>query len=120
MRFDLVWRRPAVSTMTASILRAVAAESASKITAEGSEPDFCLMTSTPERLAPDFELFDRGGAEGVRSDEHYAGASFFQTIRKLADGGGFSGAVDADDEQDARSCGVAVPIGGRGRECENF
>jgi hypothetical protein len=40
--------------------------------------------------------------------------------KALADGGGLSGAVDADDEQDARGRGVAVPVGSWGRECENF
>ncbi len=51
---------------------------------------------------PDFELLDGGGAESVGGAEHHGGAFFFQAIGEFADGGGFAGAVDADDEEDAR------------------
>src|SRR5713101_3900125 len=51
IRLDLVCRRPAVSTMTASAERARPAATASKTTAAGSAPGRCLMTSTPLRLA---------------------------------------------------------------------
>src|SRR2546425_7433520 len=49
MRFDFVCRRPAVSMMSVSTLRAVAAFSASNTTAPGSEPAAWRMTSTPIR-----------------------------------------------------------------------
>ncbi len=74
---------------------------------------------------PDFQLFDGGGAESVGGAEDHAGAFFFQAIGEFADGGGLAGAVDADDEQDARFVGWSsirgVRIGLRGRRCgENF
>ena len=49
-------------------------------------------------------------------------AFFFQAVGEFADGGGFAGAVHADDEEDARLVGgLAVGIGlGGGRRCENF
>ena len=53
-------------------------------------------------LAPDLELFDGGGAEGVAGDEHGFHALFGVELRQFADGGGFAGAVDADDEHDMR------------------
>ncbi len=51
IRFDLLCRRPAVSTMSTSDLRAFAALSASKRTAAGSVPGFCWMSGTPVRSA---------------------------------------------------------------------
>ena len=53
-------------------------------------------------LRPDFELLDGGGAKGVGGAEHHAASFLAQAIRELADAGGFAGAVDADDENDAR------------------
>ena len=49
MRFVLVCRRPAVSTMSVSAPRAAAAFTASKTTAAGSEPAAWWITSTPTR-----------------------------------------------------------------------
>ena len=49
MRFDFVCRRPAVSMMSASTPRAVAAFTASNTTAAGSEPGAWRITSTPTR-----------------------------------------------------------------------
>src|SRR3984885_14712046 len=71
---------------------------------------------------PDFELFDGGGAESIGGAEHHGDALFFQAIGEFADGGGFAGAVDADNEQDARlarGLAVRIRLSGRGGG-ENF
>src|SRR6185437_14777203 len=49
IKLVLVCSRPAVSTITLSVRRALAAFSASKRTAEGSPPGLVLITSTPVR-----------------------------------------------------------------------
>jgi len=59
-------------------------------------------------LGPDFELFDRGSAEGVRGAKDDAAAILAEAIGEFADAGGFAGTVYADDEDDA---GV-VAVGG--------
>ncbi len=51
IRFVLVCKRPAVSTITQSILRARAAVKASNTTALGSEPGCCRIRSAPVRCA---------------------------------------------------------------------
>ncbi len=51
MRFCLLWRRPAVSTMMTSVPLAFAALHESNTTAPGSPPSPCLMISTPVRSA---------------------------------------------------------------------
>ena len=91
-----------MSTITRLAEREHAAVSASKITAEGSAPDFCLIKSTPGAARPNFELLDGSGAKGIRRAEDDAGALFLEAIGQLADGGGFSGAVYADNEEHAR------------------
>ena len=58
---------------------------------------------------PDFQLFDGGGAKGVGGGEDHGGAFFFPAVGELADGGGLAGAVDADDENDARVGEAAAP-----------
>src|SRR5229473_2232689 len=65
-------------------------------------------------LRPNFELLDGSGAEGVRSAENYAGAFFAQSIGELADAGGFAGAIDADDEDDARAFAIGRTGDNRG------
>ena len=46
-----LWSRPAVSISTTSEPRVFAAASVSKATAAGSAPWYCLMISTPARVA---------------------------------------------------------------------
>ncbi len=58
-------------------------------------------------LAPDLELIDGGGAEGVAGRQHDAVAFTGELRRQLADGGRLAAAVDAEHEHDvglARSC----------------
>ena len=62
-------------------------------------------------LTPDFELLDGSGAEGIaRRKDHFATLRHVLD-RKLADGGGFADAVDADDQQDKRLMGSDVDRG---------
>ena len=51
-------------------------------------------------LAPDLELVDGGGAEGVAGRQHHGAAFGAELGRELADGRGLAGAVDPDDEDD--------------------
>ena len=60
---------------------------------------------------PYFELLDGRGAKRVRGAEHHGRAFFLQAIGELADGGGFSGAVHADDEEHARRAGGCLADG---------
>ena len=53
-------------------------------------------------LAPDLQLVDGGGAEGVAGREHDASALATETSGELADRRGLAGAVDADDQDDVR------------------
>ncbi len=53
-------------------------------------------------LAPDLELVDGCGAEGVAGGEHDILAFGFQLCREFADGCRFAGAIDADDKNDVR------------------
>ena len=54
----------------------------------------------PGAFAPDFELVNGRGAEGVgRGDEHFA-AALLVIVGHFADAGGLAGAVDADDHDD--------------------
>ena len=54
-------------------------------------------------VAPDLELLDRGGAEGVAGGQQHAIILLLQQMAELADGGGLARAVDADDEDDVRA-----------------
>ena len=49
-------------------------------------------------LAPDLELLDGGGPEGVAGGEHHRQALLAEFLGKLADGGGLAGAVHAHHE----------------------
>ena len=51
IRLTLVCKRPAVSTITRSALRALAASIASYTTAAGSAPSLCLTIGAPTRSA---------------------------------------------------------------------
>jgi len=70
MRFDLVCRRPAVSTMTHPLN---ALWPRNRVVDYGRRigADFCLMTSM-RYAAPRFQLLDRSGAKRVRGAEHHA------------------------------------------------
>jgi hypothetical protein len=49
-------------------------------------------------LAPDLELLDGGGAEGVAGSHDHAEALVAILLGELADGGRLAAAVDADDQ----------------------
>ncbi len=51
-------------------------------------------------LAPDFELFDGGGAEGVGGAEEHAATFAFEMRGEFADGGGLPRPVDANEHDD--------------------
>ena len=61
-------------------------------------------------LAPDFELLDGGGAEGVGGAEQNGVAFGLEMRGQFADGGGFARAVDADHHDDG---GRLVDVGER-------
>src|SRR5699024_2942849 len=54
-----------------------------------------------EPFAPHFELRGCGGTERVTGGEHHAFAVPLVVLGELRDGGGFPGAVHADDHHDA-------------------
>ena len=57
------------------------------------------MTGTSEPLAPDLELVDGGGAEGVAGGEQdRCGRSVLVVVGELGDRGRLADAVDADDQ----------------------
>ena len=103
IRFDLVCRRPAVSAMTMSAWRAMAASRASNTTAAGSALGAWATISRVRALGPDPQLVDGGGAERVGGGEHDAPAVGALARGELADGRGLAGPVDADDEHDRRA-----------------
>ena len=56
-------------------------------------------------LAPEFELFDRGGAEGVARGEQRDLSACLEPMRELGAGRGFSRAVDTHDREHRRAMG---------------
>ncbi len=106
MRFDFVWRRPAVSTMSASVRAGFRGGDGVVNDGGGIGAGFLLDDFDAVAMRPDFELLDGGGAESVGGAEHHAEIIFAQTIRELADAGGFAGTVHADDENHARALAV--------------
>ena len=56
-----------------------------------------------DALAPDLQLLDRCGAEGVAGSEQDAIILLLQPVCELADGRRLAGAVDADDEDHVRT-----------------
>ena len=54
-------------------------------------------------LAPDLELIDGGGAEGIAGRQRDFLALADHPMRQLADGRGLAGAVDADDQDHVRA-----------------
>ena len=56
-----------------------------------------------DALAPDLQLLDRRGAEGVAGGEQHAIILLLEPVAELADGGGLARAVDADDQDDVRA-----------------
>ena len=53
-------------------------------------------------FAPNFQLLDRGRPKGVARGQHHLAALGGEFSCKLADGGGFSGTIDTDHENDER------------------
>ena len=92
--------RPAVSTISASRLRAVAALTASNTTAPGSEPAAWRIDLDVDALAPALELLDRGRAEGVGGGQDHALARPLQRGGQLGRGRGLARAVDAEQQHD--------------------
>ena len=58
-------------------------------------------------LAPDLELLDGGGPEGVAGGHHHREAALLELLGQLADGGGLAAAIDPDHQHDMR-----FPAGG--------
>ena len=56
-----------------------------------------------DALAPDRQLLDRGGAEGIAGREQDAVICFLQPLAELADGRRLARAVDADDQDHVRT-----------------
>ena len=56
-----------------------------------------------DALAPDLQLLDRGGAEGVAGGEQHAIILLLEPVAELADGGGLARAVDADHQDHVRA-----------------
>ena len=56
-------------------------------------------------FAPDLELLDGGGAEGVARGQQDAVAVALKSMGELADGGGLADAVDADHQNDEGAAG---------------
>jgi len=61
--------------------------------------------------APDRQLIDSGGAEGVAGHQHHVSALGAEFGGELADGGGLAGAVDAADQNDERPRGDFKRLG---------
>ena len=70
------------------------------IGAVGAGDDFDL-----EPLAPELDLLDGGGAEGVARGEQHGLAPAPGQVGQLGGGGGLAGAVDADDGDDGGAAG---------------
>ncbi len=62
-------------------------------------------------LAPDVQLLDGGGAEGVCAADHHVLARVCLGARDLADRRGLAGAVDADEQHAARGTDEDVALG---------
>src|SRR5947207_13350141 len=56
-----------------------------------------------DALPPYLQLLDRRCSEGVAGGEQHAIILLLQPMGELADGGGFAGAIDADDENHGRA-----------------
>ena len=108
MRFVCVWRRPAVSTITTSRPRAVAASSASYATAAGSPPRSEPTKSAPARCAQISSCSSAAARIRVGGGDEDGAAVLRELRRELADRRRLARAVDADDEDH----------GGRVREVE--
>ena len=98
--------RPAVSMSRRSAPSASARAMASKARLAGSEPCGGGHHRHAGALAPDLQLLDGGGAEGVAGGDHHLLAGGAELAGELADGGGLARAVDADDQHHLRAAGV--------------
>jgi hypothetical protein len=81
--------------------------SASKASPEASDPVGRDMVWR-DALAPNGQLLDGRGAERIAGGEHHLEAFARRDRGELADGGGFTRAVDADDENDEGLLGAEI------------
>ena len=103
MRFDWVWRRPAVSMIATSLAaRTRAASTASKATAAGSAP---ALPPTKSAFARSAQISSCSSAAPGRCRPRRGAPSavLAELLRQLADRRRLAGAVDAHDEDDARA-----------------
>ena len=109
MRFARVCRRPAVSTMTTSAPRALAAATASNATAAGSAPAWARGRNRRPRAPPRPQAArpPRPGTCPPRRVRH-ALAVVPEEVRELADARRLARAVHADDEDHRRTRGASV------------
>ena len=91
-------RRPAVSTNTMSMPSLFAGgdrikREAGRITARLARDHLCTRA-----LAPNLQLIDRGGAEGIARDQHHRFAFGAQARGEFADRRCLAGTVDTGDK----------------------
>ena len=109
-------RRPAVSTSTTSTPCVLAAVERVEGEARRIGARLARHHAGAGALAPDLELIDGGGAEGVAGHQHHRLALGAESGGELADGRGLAGAVDAGDQDDERLAPVDLQRLGDGRE----
>ena len=90
IRWVLFCRRPAVSTISASIPVAVACLTPSKTIPAASPPSLPRDHRRADALAPNLELLDRRRAEGVPGGEQHAIILLLQPMGELANGRGLA------------------------------
>ena len=118
IRLSLVCNRPAVSTITTSAPRVVAASIASNATDAGSLPGWPPMKSAPTRLAQT-RSWSIAPARNVSAAATTTCLSLAaKSRRELADEGGLPRTVDADHDDDRRRLGVELERRIRRASCE--
>ena len=111
IRWVCVCSRPAVSTMSTSKPRAWAFSQASWATLAGIAALLALDDLAAEPLAPDGQLLDGRGPEGVAGGHHHLLAVVLEALGQLGDRGRLARAVDAGDHDDGRPGGVEANAG---------
>ena len=109
MRCVWVCRRPAVSAIKTSTLRAPRGLQAVEDDRGGLRAGLLGDDGHLVALGPDLQLLARRRAKGVAGGEHDAVAFGEQPVRQFADGGGLAGAVDSDHQNDV---GLDVRVDG--------